>query len=72
LNGGNRKNDRVRKENVRLEERTRIVQELHDTLLQRFIGASIQLGGAMNSLPADSPAEPKLDQILEFMEQEIK
>src|SRR5262249_51470618 len=26
--------ERVRKENVRLEERTRIAQELHDTLLQ--------------------------------------
>jgi len=28
-------------ENVRLEERTRIAQELHDTLLQTFLSASM-------------------------------
>jgi len=32
--------ERVRQENVRLEERTRIAQELHDTLLQNFLSAS--------------------------------
>src|SRR6266581_1460819 len=30
--------ERVRQENVRLEERTRIARELHDTLLQTFQG----------------------------------
>ena len=33
----------VREENVRLEERTRIEQELHDPLLQSFASASMQL-----------------------------
>jgi PAS domain S-box-containing protein len=32
--------ERIRQENVRLEERTRIAQELHDTLLQTFQSAS--------------------------------
>ena len=63
--------ERVRKENVRLEERNRIAQELHDTLLQSFLGASMRLGAAMNSLPSDSPVKSKLDPILELMEQGI-
>jgi PAS domain S-box-containing protein len=63
--------ERVRKENVRLEERTRIAQELHDTLLQSFMGASMRLGAAMKNLPSDSPVKPKLDPILQLMEQGI-
>src|SRR6516165_1347519 len=63
--------ERVRKENVRLEERTRIAQELHDTLLQSFMGASMRLGAAMKSLPSDSPVKPRLDPILQLMEQGI-
>ena len=64
--------ERVRKENVRLEERTRIAQELHDTLLQSFLGASMRLGAAMDCLPSDSPVKPKLDPILQLMEQGIE
>ena len=63
---------RVRNENVRLEERTRIAQEIHDTLLQSFLGASMQLGAAMDSLPSDSLVKPKLDEILQLMEQGIE
>ena len=64
--------ERVRQENVLLEERSRIAQELHDTLLQSFLGASMQLGGAMKSLASDSPVKPKLEQVLELMEQGIE
>ena len=64
--------ERVRKENVLLEERTRIAQELHDTLLQNFLGASMQLGAAMASLPSDSLVKPELDGILELMEHGIE
>jgi PAS domain S-box-containing protein len=64
--------ERVRRENVRLEERTRIAQELHDTLLQSIMGASMQLGAAMNPLPSDSPVRAKLDPILQLMEQGIE
>lgn len=64
--------ERVRRENVRLEERTRIAQELHDTLLQSFLGASIQLGAAVDELPDESAVKPSLDRILHLMEQGIE
>src|SRR5262249_48677424 len=41
----------VIKEDVRLDERTRIAQELHDTLLQTFLNASMQLDVAVQSVP---------------------
>jgi PAS domain S-box-containing protein len=62
---------RVRQENVRLEERTRIAQELHDTLLQSFNAATIKLWAAMAGLPPDSPLKPKIDPILDLMEHGI-
>jgi signal transduction histidine kinase len=39
----------------RLSERTRIAQELHDTLLQGFLSASMQLDVAVDQLPEGSP-----------------
>ena len=64
--------EKVRKENVRLEERTRIAQELHDTLLQSFLSASMQLDVALKGLPSSSLVRPKLDRILQLMEQGIE
>jgi signal transduction histidine kinase/ligand-binding sensor domain-containing protein len=55
----------------RLAERTRIGQELHDTLLQGFLSASMQLHVAVDRLPADSPARPPLSRVLELMRQVI-
>jgi PAS domain S-box-containing protein len=63
--------ERVRNENVRLEERTRIAQELHDTLLQTFISASMQLSVAVNGVPPDAPFKPQLDRIFKIMSQGI-
>jgi signal transduction histidine kinase/ligand-binding sensor domain-containing protein len=51
----------------RLAERMRIAQELHDTLLQGFISASMQLHVAVDNLPADSAAKPLLSRILQLM-----
>jgi len=51
----------------RLAERMRVAQELHDTLLQGVISASMQLNVAIDYLPADSPARPALDHILQLM-----
>jgi signal transduction histidine kinase/ligand-binding sensor domain-containing protein len=48
----------------RIDERTRIAQELHDTLLQGFISTSMHLHLLADEL-ADSPVRPKLDRILE-------
>ena len=58
-------------EAARLEERTRIAQELHNTLLQTFQSASLHLGAAMYRLGEDSPIKPHLDRILEMMRQGI-
>ena len=51
----------------RLAERTRIAQELHDTLLQGFLSASMQLHVAADGLPADSPTKRPLSHILQLM-----
>lgn len=51
----------------RLAERTRIAQDLHDTLLQGVISASMQLDVAQDHLPEDSPARPALHRILQLM-----
>lgn len=55
----------------RLAERTRIAQELHDTLLQGFLSASMQLHVAVDGLPPDSPVKPGLGRVLELMRQVI-
>lgn len=51
----------------RLEERTRIAQELYDTLLQGFLSASMQLHLAVDQLPEGSPDRARLDQALAVM-----
>lgn len=56
----------------RLAERTRIAQELHDTLLQGFLSASMQLHVAADHLPEDSPAKPLLSRVLQLMGQVIE
>jgi signal transduction histidine kinase/ligand-binding sensor domain-containing protein len=55
----------------RLAERTRIAQELHDTLLQGFLSASMQVHVAADRLPADSQVKPLLTRALELMGQVI-
>ena len=56
----------------RLAERMRVAQELHDTLLQGVISASMQLDVAVDHLPADSPVQPALRHILQIMKQVIE
>jgi signal transduction histidine kinase/ligand-binding sensor domain-containing protein len=51
----------------RLAERTRIARELHDTLLQGFLSASMQLHVADDRLAADSPAKPLVNRVLTLM-----
>jgi PAS domain S-box-containing protein len=64
--------ERMRRENVRLEERTRIAQELHDTLLQTFLSASMQLSVAVDGVPAESQVKLLLDRVLRIMKQGIE
>jgi ligand-binding sensor domain-containing protein/signal transduction histidine kinase len=65
----------ARQYNMRLEERigerTRIAQDLHDTLLQGVLSASMQLHVADDQLSADSPAKPTVNRVLEVMGQVI-
>ena len=51
----------------RLAERTRIAQALHDTLLQGFISASMQLHVAADRLPPESSARTSIDKVLALM-----
>jgi len=53
----------------RLAERTRVAQELHDTLLQGLLSASMQLHVAVDQLPEDAETRPAFDHILKMMEQ---
>jgi signal transduction histidine kinase len=55
----------------RLAERTRIAQEIHDTLLQDFISASMYLHIADDLLPEESPAKPPLNRVQQLMAQVI-
>jgi len=52
---------------ARHKERLRIARELHDTLLQGFLSASMQLSFADDGLPADSPAKPILRRALDMI-----
>ncbi len=56
----------------RLSERTRIAQDLHDTLLQGFVSASMQLDVAVDQLPVDSPVKPRLNRVHELTGQVIE
>jgi signal transduction histidine kinase/ligand-binding sensor domain-containing protein len=56
----------------RLAERTRIAQELHDTLLQGFLSASMQLHVAADRLPPDSPAKSSLKKVQDLMTRVIE
>ena len=53
----------------RLAERNQIAQELHDTLLQGVISASMQLEVAVDRVPESLPAKPALTHVLHVMAQ---
>lgn len=52
-------------------ERGRIVRELHDTLLQGFLGASLLLDAAVEQIPADSPFKPSLSRALSLVHRAV-
>ena len=56
----------------RLAERTRIAQELHDSLLQGFVGVSMQVAVAVEQLPADSPVRPQLKRVVKTIEKVVE
>jgi signal transduction histidine kinase/ligand-binding sensor domain-containing protein len=66
----------VRQTRMRLEERLvereRIARELHDTLLQGVLSATMQLDVAEDRLPEDSPTKPLLRRVLQMMRQVVE
>jgi signal transduction histidine kinase len=62
-------------DDIRLEERCReracIVHELHDTLLQGFLGASMLLDQAVEETPSDSPFRPALSRALRMVRRAV-
>ena len=56
----------------RLAERTRIAQDLHDTLLQGLLSASMQLHVANDQLADDAPAKPLVNRVMQLMAQVIQ
>jgi len=56
----------------RLAERNLVAQELHDTLLQGILSASMQVHVARDRLPEDSPVKPTLTRSLDLMGQVIE
>jgi signal transduction histidine kinase len=62
--------DDIRREE-RCRERARIAHELHDTLLQGFLGASLLLHLAVEQTPADYPSKPALSSALRLVNQAI-
>ena len=57
----------ILRQEERRRERTRIARELHDTLLQGLLSASMQLQVAEGCLPPDSPAKPLLSRVRNLM-----
>jgi signal transduction histidine kinase len=71
LNGNQRKRERDFCEEPRLQ-RMRIAGELHDTLLQGFIGASLIVGVTLQQMSEDSPARASLSRAANLMQRAIK
>jgi len=59
---------RIRAEE-RIEERERIARELHDTLLQGLLSASLQLSVANQQIPPEAPAKSLVEKILKLLRQ---
>jgi signal transduction histidine kinase len=56
----------------RFAERTRIAQELHDTLLQEFLAASMQLHVAVDRLPADYSDRQQFESVIRLVDHAIE
>jgi signal transduction histidine kinase/streptogramin lyase len=56
---------------ARLFERERIAQDLHDTLLQGLLSASLQLAVANSEISAGAPAKPLVERVFQLLRQMI-
>jgi ketosteroid isomerase-like protein len=71
LDGKQRKRELDFREERRLE-RTRIAGELHDTLLQGFLGTSLVVGATLREMAEDSPARASLNRAARLMQLAIE
>jgi signal transduction histidine kinase len=55
-----------------LVERTRIAQDLHDTLLQGFLAVSMRLQAAVDQLPEDCETNTEFRSVVELMERVLE
>jgi signal transduction histidine kinase len=55
----------------RLAERVRIAQELHDTLLQGFVAASMHLHTAVDRLPSECPEKQRFTNIAQMVDRAL-
>jgi two-component system NarL family sensor kinase len=51
---------------ARVEERTKLARELHDTLAQRLTAIGLYLEAAIDAVPPETPATPSLQRALEL------
>src|SRR5215472_10965287 len=56
---------------VRLDERQRVARELHDSLLQGFLGVSLQLQAAVEQVSTNLSGKPALDNAMVQMQHVI-
>jgi signal transduction histidine kinase len=57
---------------ARLAERTRIAQELHDTLLQGFFAVSMQLHSVVDGLSVDCPEKQRFSDVLQLLDRVLE
>ena len=50
---------------ARVNERTRIARELHDTLLQGFQGIALRMQGVAKNLPMEAPPRKMMEEVLD-------
>jgi signal transduction histidine kinase/ligand-binding sensor domain-containing protein len=55
----------------RMNERARIAQDLHDTLLQGLMSASLQLAVAQNEIPLNTPGKSLVERVHQLLRQLI-
>ena len=61
----------VPENDIRLKERERIAHQLHDTLFQGFLGASMLLSHAVELIPAESPSKSAVSRALRLVRRVI-
>src|SRR5262249_53482933 len=57
---------------ARVNERTRIARELHDTLLQGFQGITLSMQGVAKSMPIEDPPRKMMEEVLDRPDEDLR